>query len=284
MCSVSSHGEDELTSHGDSEIPSDLVCWNEAGEYLRRKARLEVEEEDVVAVSIHVCSLLSVAMRNIVVDCGKSPFETPLEEIRLTKEGVELERKVEQFFIYMKRHAHTTFGELVHIDILLALLLWHEREGMMKGERRIVCMENIGTLLMCAGIVAVKMGRDVPFRTGWWARAFGMHVSVLSQSEEVFVQRIRYQCYVSCEDYLALAWTFRTFVWWKRRVERGGEVERVLGGAEASGEKRVDNGESGEKHITPKVSSVASAVSSLVRQASPKLVGENAHPTLLVGA
>ncbi|KAA6361103.1 MAG: hypothetical protein EZS28_043370 [Streblomastix strix] len=48
---------------------------------------------------------------------------------------------------------------------------------------------NIGTVLICAGILAMKIMQDVKCKNYWWAKAFGMNLDLLNQSEmALFIQ------------------------------------------------------------------------------------------------
>ncbi|KAA6365156.1 MAG: hypothetical protein EZS28_039317 [Streblomastix strix] len=57
---------------------------------------------------------------------------------------------------------------------------------------------NIGTVIICAAILAMKMMQDVvKCKNYWWAKAFGMNLDLLNQNEMAFF--IQLDCNVVLE-------------------------------------------------------------------------------------
>ncbi|KAH7831784.1 uncharacterized protein MONOS_1936 [Monocercomonoides exilis] len=123
-------------------------------------------------------------------------------EIALTQSGVLLIEKVKHFFHFVRQYSNLTTGEIIHIAIMLTRLLTHEAEQIRQGKMTIVSEANLGTLLLCATLIVVKMERDVPYRNSWWAKMFGVPLHILNQSEMIFLQKVDYNCDVSVDEYL----------------------------------------------------------------------------------
>ncbi|KAA6358940.1 MAG: hypothetical protein EZS28_045533, partial [Streblomastix strix] len=78
-------------------------------------------------------------------------------------------------------------------------LIESEKQDSDEDKDRIIINDmNIGTVLICAGILAMNMMQDVvKSKNNWWTKAFGMNLDLLIQSEITFF--IQLDCNVVVE-------------------------------------------------------------------------------------
>ncbi|KAK2946284.1 hypothetical protein BLNAU_18805 [Blattamonas nauphoetae] len=103
------------------------------------------------------------------------------------------EPKIEKMFEFIARTAYFQTAELVYAAYLIQRLVEVDvASGRPQGEW-IVSNSNIGTVLVVSLLLSNKINRDVPIRSSWWARAFGIPLGVLNSSEEYFLSQLNYE-------------------------------------------------------------------------------------------
>ncbi|KAA6363511.1 MAG: hypothetical protein EZS28_040962 [Streblomastix strix] len=64
---------------------------------------------------------------------------------------------------------------------------------------------NLGTVLICAVILALKNLRDaIEYRNCWWAKAFGMSLELLNLSEIAFCTKLGFKVAVDLQQFFQL--------------------------------------------------------------------------------
>ena len=122
-------------------------------------------------------------------------------QVSITAEGQSILTKIIHFFIFIRYYTHITTAELLHIHLLLHRLLLGESRNKQETQTCMVSIANLGTLLVCAAIIGLKMNRDHPIKNSWWASMFSVDINVLNQSEIVYLQNIGYRTTMSFEEY-----------------------------------------------------------------------------------
>ncbi|KAH7815292.1 uncharacterized protein MONOS_10709 [Monocercomonoides exilis] len=158
----------------------------------------------IEVVSQHVCVLLAVALPNLI--NSKRHHNAGKEKIviELSDEGLDMHGKVQHFYRYIRDGTKLTTGELVHSYVLLEHLMRAESKELSEGRQTMIAESNLGTLLLCVVMIAIKLDRDVPFRNGWWAAMFKVPLDVLNQSEVIFLERVNHHTFLEETDYKAL--------------------------------------------------------------------------------
>lgn len=149
-----------------------------------------------------VCYIFSDSLPHLF--CAVPVSETDLiPQVGFTVEGVTMSKRILRFFMLARDRARLEVGEVVYSLIILTRLVQVEQERVQQGRRRLVVESNMGTLLLCAVMLANKWNRDVPCSCGWWAAVFGVPVSCVNRSELAFLETLHYSLYVSREEYQA---------------------------------------------------------------------------------
>ena len=148
-------------------------------------------------VSLHIFMMLSHVIDGLLTE----PSNTTLP---FTQTGLDALTKIVHFLVYIRYSTQLTIGELLHIDCLLSRLLSVEVKNKTEYHQTMVSIANLGTLLVCASIIALKMNRDHSIKNTWWATVFSVNLETLNQSEAVYLQNINFNCYMSCEHYRKL--------------------------------------------------------------------------------
>lgn len=112
--------------------------------------------------------------------------------------------KIQHFFRFVNRFSSLETGEAIQCVWLIDKLITLDHEPANMCMVPVVQEGNIGTVLLCAMMLSMKMGRDVPYSNKWWALAFTVPVDILTQSEAVFFQRLGYRLHISESAYLNL--------------------------------------------------------------------------------
>ncbi|KAA6378832.1 MAG: hypothetical protein EZS28_025644 [Streblomastix strix] len=109
--------------------------------------------------------------------------------------------KINIFFCYLRQFANLTGSEIIYTTFLDQKLIESEKQDSDSDsdkDRIIINDMNIGTVLICAVILAMKMMQDVVKCTNYWqAKAFGMNLYLLNQSQMIFF--IQLDCNVVLE-------------------------------------------------------------------------------------
>ncbi|KAH7826671.1 uncharacterized protein MONOS_14863 [Monocercomonoides exilis] len=116
----------------------------------------------------------------------------------------QLYRKINHFFQAVRTAAYLNVAELVHVVYLIDLLIQSERMSRREKWTGVITEANLGTLLLIAVMTSVKMNRDTPYRNGWWSAAIGIPISIINQSEIVFLQRIHYTLVLEYKQYMKI--------------------------------------------------------------------------------
>ncbi|KAK2949799.1 hypothetical protein BLNAU_15281 [Blattamonas nauphoetae] len=104
-----------------------------------------------------------------------------------------LEPKIEKMLQFIARTAFFQTGELVFAAYLIQRLVEVDVTSGRPHEKWIVSNSNIGTVLVVSLLLSNKINRDVPIRSSWWAKAFGIPLGVLNSSEEYFLSQLNYE-------------------------------------------------------------------------------------------
>ncbi|KAK2953029.1 hypothetical protein BLNAU_12018 [Blattamonas nauphoetae] len=104
-----------------------------------------------------------------------------------------LEPKIEKMLQFIARTAFFQTAELVYAAYLIQRLVEVDVASGRPQAEWIVSNNNIGTVLVVSLLLSNKINRDVPIRSSWWAKAFGIPLSVLNSSEEYFLVQLNYE-------------------------------------------------------------------------------------------
>ncbi|KAA6363972.1 MAG: hypothetical protein EZS28_040501 [Streblomastix strix] len=114
--------------------------------------------------------------------------------------------KINNFFCYLRQFANLTGTELVYTTFLAQKLIESEKQDLDEDKDSITVTEsNIGTVLICAAILAMKMIQDVvEYKNCWWAKAFGMNLDLLNQSEMAFFNQLNFSIALERKQFIRL--------------------------------------------------------------------------------
>ncbi|KAH7832129.1 uncharacterized protein MONOS_18533 [Monocercomonoides exilis] len=161
-----------------------------------------INEAFVQYVAFSITSHLSSCLPRLV------DIQLPSNKFYLSKPGELMVNQIKHFISYVGKYAKLTNAELSHFYILTTRMLAEESELIRQGGKSIVSEANLGTLLLCAITITTKMERDIPFTNSWWAKQLGVPLSILNQSEVIFLKKINFNCNVTQEEYEILYWNF----------------------------------------------------------------------------
>jgi len=175
---------------------------------LRSRSSLLLTETTIEAMVFYICSRLDQIFPAIcatpVVTSNPSPeSEAPVAYIR-PEAFYRLFYKVKHFFQIISAVSMLVASEMIHVVYLVDQLITREVAAIAEGWTPIVSDGNLGTLLLCAVLVSLKMNRDHPFSNGWWAVTVDVPLPTINQSELVFLQRVGYSLMMSEDEYLRL--------------------------------------------------------------------------------
>jgi hypothetical protein len=124
-----------------------------------------------------------------------------LMKFSFTEYGAQVCRIIMQFFYNARIVWKLTGGEIIHTFFLYDSLILNEYEGMKRGRKSDVCIENLGIVLLCAFIISLKMTRDSSFTNKLYHKYFRIPLKLLKTSEINFLKKIKYRCNLSEQHY-----------------------------------------------------------------------------------
>lgn len=138
----------------------------------------------------------------------------------------DLEKRINHFFYFVCGRTPLSRGQILHAVVLLQRLIKYEAQDIdvivkrMKSKQPnlespivipktvfepVVTEGNLGTLLLCALCISVKINEDVPFNNKFWSNLLHIDIRVVNSSESVFLQRLRFDVHVTEDDIKSLA-------------------------------------------------------------------------------
>ncbi|KAA6369736.1 MAG: hypothetical protein EZS28_034738 [Streblomastix strix] len=169
------------------EIAFISVLMNKT-EIVNRQNIVYPDQEDTIALmNPQTQSFISQASRYIVKFISTALYsQNNLENQQKRTEIIF--PKINNFFCYLRQFANLTQSEIIYTTFLVQKLIESEKQDSDDDKDRIIINDmNIGTVLICAAILAMKMMQDVvKYKNYWWAKAFGMNLDLLNQSEMIF--------------------------------------------------------------------------------------------------
>ncbi|KAA6353672.1 MAG: hypothetical protein EZS28_050801 [Streblomastix strix] len=96
--------------------------------------------------------------------------------------------KIMSFFSYIRQYGKLSGSELIYTTFLVQKFVESEIEQFNTSKRSIIISDGtVGTILVCAMVLAMKILRDVvEYNNKCWSQAFGMSIELLNQSEITF--------------------------------------------------------------------------------------------------
>ena len=133
-----------------------------------------------------------------------SQFSTYLNNLSTS----DVQKRTAHFFYFVCGRTPMSRGTILHATILLSRLISFEREASTDNtnvREPIVTEANIGTLLLCALIIAGKINEDRPFNNKYWSNLLNIHINIVNSSEAVFLERIHYEVTFDSDRVIHLA-------------------------------------------------------------------------------
>ncbi|KAA6399214.1 MAG: hypothetical protein EZS28_005259 [Streblomastix strix] len=130
--------------------------------------------------------------------------ETSLDQ-QLKNESLFL--KIKSFFSYIYDFAQLSGSELIYTIYLVQKLVNSEIQDFIEDNDCIMIADsNIGTTLICAVILAMKILRDPTEMKSniWWAKSFGMSLELLNQSEMEFYMQLDFNVSLDEQQFIRL--------------------------------------------------------------------------------
>ncbi|KAH7822090.1 uncharacterized protein MONOS_17698 [Monocercomonoides exilis] len=160
--------------------------------------------EFLIIASNSICILIQPVLNDLF--SGEVPSDPTLKNFDkyLTLHGKSIRDKTRHLFHFVCHYAPISIGEIIHSIYLFYQLIEIEEENICHSPVTLVTEDNLGTLLMCGMLLSVKMDRDVPFRNSWWAKLFRIPLSVVNQSELVFLERLSFRMMMEESDFLEM--------------------------------------------------------------------------------
>ena len=170
-----------------------------------RRSKMLTSDESVKRISEYICLLLEPLLSDeesnkISTNLSTQSNEPPTSE----HSDNNLLPKVYHFFRVTSNIACLILSEMIFAVNLVERLIKRDLDSKDHGYVGVVNESNLGTLLLCSIILSVKMNRDTPFTNRWWTRAIGIPVSVINQSELVFLDRLNYTVWMDPAKYIEL--------------------------------------------------------------------------------
>ncbi|KAH7819869.1 uncharacterized protein MONOS_18656 [Monocercomonoides exilis] len=158
----------------------------------------------IEVVSQQICILFAVILPKLIYT--KRHFSSGKEKIiiELSEEGLKTYDKVQHFYKFIRDETKLTTVELVHTFVLMEHLMRIESKEQSEGRPTMIAESNLGTLLLCVVMIAIKLNRDIPFRNGWWATMLKVPLDVLNQSELIFLERVKFCTHMEESEYVYL--------------------------------------------------------------------------------
>lgn len=161
-----------------------------------------------------ICYYISSQLPHLFVALPGSSSAAP--QVGFTEKGLEMYKRIRHFFQFAQERAYLTGGEIVYSVALIEKLVRIELETKARWKQdhdqtasktaagetvptSIISDTSLGTLLLLSVMLANKWLRDVPVRNSWWAKAFGVPLPVVNQSELILMQRLHDSLWVEAE-------------------------------------------------------------------------------------
>ncbi|KAH7822749.1 uncharacterized protein MONOS_14899 [Monocercomonoides exilis] len=187
-----------ISDNDQNAIPKEIAKVEKEYPMFNGPSILLADDSCIESVSAAITLLISIPIPSAVMNNkGQDP--------EFTEVGKEMNRKVQQFYKFIRQYSSITNGEVIYSYVLLSRLIDQEIREMQEEKTPLVSEANLGTVFLCALMLAVKNARDSPYRNAWWARLFGVPIDILDQSEVIFLEKIGFHCYISAKDYTDLA-------------------------------------------------------------------------------
>lgn len=171
------------------DVSSDLIC-----EYRTEETRLNPEHHTILLTPeyfyITSKSLVPEKILLRITQYCVSRLVSVLPALSLT-DTQQLFTKVTYFFKVSSHYACLILSELIHSVHLIDRLICRDAQTQ-DHKQRIIRHSNIGTLLLCSIIIAVKYVRDIPFTNSWWSENICVPLSIVTESEFVFLKHIQF--------------------------------------------------------------------------------------------
>ncbi|KAH7831084.1 uncharacterized protein MONOS_18548 [Monocercomonoides exilis] len=126
----------------------------------------------------------------------------------VTQSSKDLFSKILHFFNYTRSINATTSSELIIAMALLHRIVRVEKKRVVEGHTSIISHKTLGTILLCSIILSQKLLRDKPFKNSWWSRHCKVPISIINDSEEMFLKLLDYRLHVSDEDFALIYGSF----------------------------------------------------------------------------
>jgi len=167
----------------------------------------QVSDSTIDVSTNTICYLLSGVLPHLFASLMKNDTATSAPPPAFSEAGIAMHQKIRHFFQFTRQYTHLTTGETLHSIYLVDQLIQTEAKRANASRPSIISESNLGTLLLVAVVLATKLNRDTPYRNSWWAKVFGIPLSVLNQSEIVFLKKVRYSLGMSENAYWKLYFT-----------------------------------------------------------------------------
>jgi hypothetical protein len=182
----------------------------ERGEETQRSqdlSALQVNDSTIDVSTNTICYLLSGVLPHLFASPIKNDAATSAPPPAFSEAGIAMHQKIRHFFQFTRQYTGLTTGETLHSIYLIDKLIQAEADQSHTGRPSIISESNLGTLLLVAVVLATKLSRDIPYRNSWWAKVFGIPLSILNQSEIVFLKKARYSLGMNADAYWNLYFT-----------------------------------------------------------------------------
>ncbi|KAA6401152.1 MAG: hypothetical protein EZS28_003320 [Streblomastix strix] len=130
--------------------------------------------------------------------------ETPQDQLQKNE---SLFLKFQSFFSYVREFAHLSGSELIYTVYLVQKLVKSQIECFNEDKDCIMISDsNVGTTLVCAVILAMKIIRDVTElkNNSWWAKSFGISLELLNRSELEFYTQLDFNVVMDEQQFIRL--------------------------------------------------------------------------------
>ncbi|KAK2949556.1 hypothetical protein BLNAU_15538 [Blattamonas nauphoetae] len=97
-----------------------------------------------------------------------------------------------------------TAFEILYIVFLIEKLAREDINSSSNKKGSLITPNNIGTLLVCSFVVALKYLRDHAPPTSWWTRTLRLPATVLPVSERTFLAHLDYRLSINNDDFQRL--------------------------------------------------------------------------------
>jgi hypothetical protein len=150
-------------------------------------------------ISNYVCFLLSKSI--------PGPIQERIQKsetcvhCRLSLCGSKQKEDIFYFFRFVHHHGKLTFGEVIYIFYLFDRFLENDCKLGHCGKPPTISQENLGTLLICCLMIALKMTRDSPLKNVWYSNKFEIPLPVLVEGELIVLERLEFNCLLTDKKY-----------------------------------------------------------------------------------